>query len=71
MKSARYVTGALHRSAQLLGAAGGKVGGPARAKALSESERSAIAKKGGEARQRQAGTSGKENFHGKRSIGGD
>lgn len=35
-------------AAKTLGAKGGKVGGPARAKALSAKERSEIARKGGE-----------------------
>jgi hypothetical protein len=36
----------MNKAAQVLGAKGGKVGGPARAKALSSTERSAIARKG-------------------------
>lgn len=39
----------LHSAAKVLAAAGGKVGGPARAKALSPARRSAIAAKGGRA----------------------
>lgn len=38
-----------------LGAKGGKVGGPARARALTKKQRVAIATQGGKARQRQKG----------------
>jgi hypothetical protein len=40
---------ALAQAAKLLGAKGGKAGGPARAKALSAGKRSAIAAEGGHA----------------------
>ncbi len=36
----------LNKAAQILGSRGGKVGGPARAKALPEARRSEIARKG-------------------------
>lgn len=43
----------LTAAAKALGKVGGKAGGPARAKALTASERKAIASLGGKARQRQ------------------
>ena len=44
--------GSLSNAAATLGKKGGKFGGPARARALTPSERSAIARLGGKARQR-------------------
>jgi hypothetical protein len=43
------------KAAKKLGHLGGLKGGPARARALSKSQRSAIARKGGKARQARAG----------------
>lgn len=43
----------LHNEAVKLGKEGGKEGGPARAKALSPSERAAIARKGADAKHRK------------------
>jgi len=48
-KSARGLTSA----AKILGSAGGKLGGPARARKLTQETRSRIAKMGGKARQRK------------------
>ena len=45
--------GGLTAAAKVLGAAGGKKGGPARARALSSGERKAIAAKGGKASARK------------------
>ena len=42
--------GSLSEAAKTLGSAGGKKGGPARAKALSSSRRSAIARQGAKAK---------------------
>lgn len=42
----------VHKAAEILGAIGGKKGGPARAKSLSAAERRSIAKAGGVARAR-------------------
>ena len=47
--------GSLSDAAATLGKKGGTAGGPARAKALTASERIAIATLGGKARQRQKG----------------
>ncbi len=47
--------GKVHQAAVVLGSRGGKKGGPARAKALSPAKRTAIAKQGGKARQKQKG----------------
>jgi len=44
-------SGNLSGAGRTLGKKGGKTGGPARAKSLSSKERSAIASKGGKARQ--------------------
>jgi hypothetical protein len=44
---------ALANAARILGAKGGKKGGPARAKALTAKQREAIARKGGEAKARK------------------
>lgn len=44
--------GKLTSAAKTLGAAGGKKGGPARARKLTSAERSAIAKLGGKAKNR-------------------
>lgn len=52
---ARKKGGALSAAAATLGAKGGKFGGPARAKALTPSERKAIASKGGKAKARKEG----------------
>lgn len=41
------------RAARILGAKGGKKGGPARAKVLTQSQRTAIARMGGKARRAQ------------------
>jgi hypothetical protein len=46
MAKDKKVKGSLSEAAKTLGSAGGKKGGPARAKALSASQRSAIARKG-------------------------
>ncbi len=45
----------LSESAAILGAAGGKIGGPARSRALSSEEKSAIASKAAKARWTKAG----------------
>ena len=49
----------LRAAAAKLGSKGGKSGGPARAKALTKSQRVAIASKGGHAKARNQGKSGK------------
>jgi len=48
---AKKTKGRLSEAARTLGKAGGQTGGPARAKALSQAERTTIARKGGKARQ--------------------
>ena len=48
----------LSDAAAKLGKKGGTFGGPARAKALTPAERTAIAKEGGKARQKQKRTGG-------------
>ena len=48
--------GKVHQADIVLGSRGGKKGGPARAKALSPAKRTAIAKQGGKARQKQKRT---------------
>ena len=45
----------LTEAARTLGKAGGKVGGPARARSLSKSKRVAIARQGGQAKARKKG----------------
>jgi len=55
----------LHDAAKRLGEAGGKKGGPARARTLSTEERSAIAKKAAKARWAKAKAHNKKKKKGK------
>ncbi len=48
-------TSSLTEAARILGKRGGKTGGPARAAALTQGERKAIAKKGGQAKAAKKG----------------
>jgi hypothetical protein len=50
MKKEKKAKGSLSEAAKILGSAGGQKGGPARAKILSASRRSAIAKQGAKAK---------------------
>ena len=52
----RSIKSNLTAAAKILGSKGGKRGGPARAKALTAAERSAIAKKGGLASGKSRGS---------------
>jgi hypothetical protein len=54
----RSKEGALAAAAKLLGAKGGKKGGPARARALTKGQRSDIARKGGEAKAKKESQGG-------------
>lgn len=57
-----------HEAAVILGGAGGKVGGPARAKKLSQAERTRIARMGGQASGRKFGKTGKSGQVTKKSA---
>jgi hypothetical protein len=50
MKKEKKAKGSLSEAAKVLGSAGGKKGGPARAKALSSTRRSTIARMGAKAK---------------------
>ncbi len=52
-------TTSLTQAAKALGARGGKIGGPARARVLTPAQRSEIARKGGKARQAKRKQGGK------------
>lgn len=66
-KKGKHSDSSLSESARRLGEVGGRKGGPARAKALSAEERSAIAREGGKAKAAKAKTLAKKA---KRSKGG-
>jgi hypothetical protein len=54
----RTKEGALAAAAKLLGAKGGKKGGPARARSLTKGQRESIARKGGEAKAKKESQGG-------------